>query len=95
MRAQRSNGFLAGFLWRRALIPAAVGLVLAGPPAIAQAQENGVVCTGGPTFTLVTGTGYVQLPDGNTAFMWGYGSPGFQHPMRPFEWQTSGWQARA
>ncbi len=35
-----------------------------------------------PIFNLTTKTGYISLPDGNTAFMWGYssGSDGFQHP---------------
>ena len=27
-----------------------------------------------PTFNLTTKTGYISLPDGNTAFMWGYSS---------------------
>jgi FtsP/CotA-like multicopper oxidase with cupredoxin domain len=48
----------------------------------------GIVCTtggsgsGGPVFNLTTKTGYISLPDGNTAFMWGYSSglDGFQHP---------------
>ena len=49
----------------------------------------GIVCTAGvggdgthPIFNLTTKTGYISLPDGNTAFMWGYsdGFAGFQHP---------------
>jgi FtsP/CotA-like multicopper oxidase with cupredoxin domain len=46
----------------------------------------GVVCTEGagtnPVFDLTTKTGYITLPDANTAFMWGYssGSDAFQHP---------------
>ena len=49
----------------------------------------GIVCTDGsggvagqPVFNLTTRTGYISLPDGNTAFMWGYSSgfDGFQHP---------------
>jgi len=50
------------------------------PPAV------GIVCTTdaspSPTFTLTTKTGYINLPDGNVMFMWGYsnGSAGFQHP---------------
>jgi len=46
----------------------------------------GIACTSdaspNPTFTLTTKSGYINLPDGTTAFMWGY-SPGngaFQHP---------------
>jgi FtsP/CotA-like multicopper oxidase with cupredoxin domain len=49
----------------------------------------GIVCTTGvgggattPIFNLTTKTGYISLPDGNTAFMWGYSSgfDDFQHP---------------
>ncbi|WP_372735541.1 multicopper oxidase domain-containing protein [Nocardioides sp.] len=49
----------------------------------------GLVCTTGvggeatsPIFNLTTKTGYINLPDGNTAYMWGYssGSDRFQHP---------------
>jgi FtsP/CotA-like multicopper oxidase with cupredoxin domain len=49
----------------------------------------GLVCTPGtggdathPVFNLTTKTGYISLPDGNTAFMWGYSSGfgSFQHP---------------
>ena len=49
----------------------------------------GIVCTTGvgggattPIFNLTTKTGYISLPDGNTAFMWGYSSGfgAFQHP---------------
>ena len=54
---------------------------------MAQAPNKvGIVCTTGsspnPTFTLDTKTGYIQLPDGNTMFMWGYSAGGgaFQHP---------------
>ncbi len=38
--------------------------------------------TGKPVFDLTTRTGYIDLPDGNTAFMWGYSSgfDAFQHP---------------
>jgi FtsP/CotA-like multicopper oxidase with cupredoxin domain len=55
----------------------------ADPPRV------GMVCTPGvggvgnaPVFNLTTRTGYISLPDGNTAFMWGYSSgfDGFQHP---------------
>lgn len=57
------------------------------------APKVGIVCTAGQTgattdtgveqiFNLTTKTGYISLPDGNTAFMWGYSSgfDGFQHP---------------
>jgi FtsP/CotA-like multicopper oxidase with cupredoxin domain len=52
-------------------------------PANAQSSPRvGIVCTSGPTFNLTTKTGYIKLPDANTAFMWGYshGSDPFQHP---------------
>ncbi|MBP6469326.1 MAG: multicopper oxidase domain-containing protein [Chloroflexi bacterium] len=50
------------------------------------ASETGIVCTSGtspnPIFTLTAHSGYINLPDGNTMFMWGYseGSNPFQHP---------------
>jgi FtsP/CotA-like multicopper oxidase with cupredoxin domain len=51
-------------------------------------NKVGIVCTkdatGGtnPTFNFETNTGYIDLPDGNTMFMWGYSEVGkpFQHP---------------
>jgi FtsP/CotA-like multicopper oxidase with cupredoxin domain len=59
-------------------------------PAIAVTPPRvGIACTTGvgggatsPIFNLTTKTGYISLPDGNTAFMWGYSSgfDGFQHP---------------
>jgi FtsP/CotA-like multicopper oxidase with cupredoxin domain len=55
-------------------------------PAAAQSPgpRVGVVCTSNAnsTFTLTTHTGYINLPDGSTAYMWGYsnGGDGFQHP---------------
>jgi FtsP/CotA-like multicopper oxidase with cupredoxin domain len=50
--------------------------------AAAQAPAVGVACTPGPNFTLTTQVGYINLPDGNTMYMWGYssGSGPFQHP---------------
>ena len=56
-------------------------------PAIAQAcqRRESPARTGAspnPTFTLDTRDGYIQLPDGNTMYMWGYseGGDAFQHP---------------
>jgi FtsP/CotA-like multicopper oxidase with cupredoxin domain len=47
-------------------------------------HSTGVICTESPTatFTLNTRSGYISLPDGNSAYLWGYsaGSDGFQHP---------------
>ncbi|WP_323095587.1 multicopper oxidase domain-containing protein [Intrasporangium sp. YIM S08009] len=63
--------------------------VVQGAPATADAPpRNGIVCTSGgsapanPVFDLTTRTGYIDLPDGNTAYMWGYSSgfDPFQHP---------------
>ena len=53
--------------------PSHVGIVCT-PPAAGDATH--------PIFNLTTKTGYISLPDGNTAFMWGYSSgfDGFQHP---------------
>ncbi len=57
--------------------------------AAADVPKVGIVCTpsdggvaGKPIFNLTTRTGYISLPDGNTAFMWGYshGFDAFQHP---------------
>lgn len=60
-----------------ALLPVAAQ---ATPPAV------GVACTtnagSNPTFTLEAKDGYIQLPDSNTMYMWGYAQDGgvFQHP---------------
>lgn len=65
----------------------ASGTIANTQPAKAQAPNAvGIVCTSSsspnPTFTLDTKTGYIQLPDGTTMFMWGYslGGGAFQHP---------------
>lgn len=67
-----------------AVAPGASSAGAAAPP------RNGIVCTTGgpgaadhhPVFDLTTRTGYIDLPDGNTAYMWGYSSgfDDFQHP---------------
>lgn len=50
------------------------------------ANRVGIACTSDtgsqPTFSLTTRSGYINLPDGTTAFMFGYseGSRPFQHP---------------
>jgi FtsP/CotA-like multicopper oxidase with cupredoxin domain len=50
--------------------------------AQAPAPQVGIACTLGPTFSLVAGSGYIQMPDMNSMFMWSYGPAGgvFQHP---------------
>ncbi len=83
-------------LARRALAVASSVLAAAGLAAATQAApataaappRNGIVCTTGgdapgqPVFDLTTRTGYIDLPDGNTAYMWGFshGFDPFQHP---------------
>jgi len=82
MRALRSHRVL-GLVRVTALALAAV--LLPGPTRAAMPSE-GLACTTGtspnPTFTLAARSGYINLPDGNTAFMWSYadGGQGFQHP---------------
>ncbi len=71
-------------------LSAAAATLTGGAPATADtAPRVGIVCTTGsggvadhPIFNLTTKTGYISLPDGNTAFMWGYSSgfDEFQHP---------------
>ncbi len=88
MHARRIDGTRrrsAGLLGRALL---AVATLAGAGAAAAQAPREGVVCTAGTlagttrTFSLTAQAGYVSLPDGTTAYMWGYaeaGSP-FQHP---------------
>ena len=56
------------------------GIVRADTPM----PSHGLVCTTDPTstFTLTTQTGYINMPDGNVAYMWGFsvGNQPFQHP---------------
>ncbi len=62
------------------------GLPSQSQEAFAAVNKTGVVCTtgaaGSPTFNLTAKSGYISLPDGNTAFMWSYanGSGTFQLP---------------
>jgi FtsP/CotA-like multicopper oxidase with cupredoxin domain len=54
--------------------------------ATQSSNASGIACTTSagtnPTFNLTTKAGYINLPDGTTAYMWGYseGSQPFQHP---------------
>lgn len=68
-----------------------VGLLgLLGLISTASAQSVGIVCTTSPssTFNLEVTDGYIQTPDGNVVYMWGFGlgddfpvtPPSFQHP---------------
>ena len=74
---------------------AGAALAQVAPATADPPPRTGIVCTSGTTqtttdttpvtyrvFDLSTRTGYIDLPDGNTAFMWGYSSgfDPFQHP---------------
>jgi FtsP/CotA-like multicopper oxidase with cupredoxin domain len=59
--------------------------MLSAAAAQASGPAVGLACTTGgpnPTFTLDATDGYIQLPDANTAYMWGYaiGGGAFQYP---------------
>ena len=77
------------FKWMRLVMVFVIGLLAVSPlaplqSAKAQSQATGIVCTTGtspnPTFTLTAQSGYIQMPDMETMYMWSYGSPSFQHP---------------
>lgn len=80
-RRRRATALLSG------LLAIGVAAVTTGQsPAPAAALDNGadvgIVCSDGPTFNMTTGADYINLPDGNTVYMYGYklvGTP-FQHP---------------
>lgn len=79
-RRRRKAAALAAF--------AGLGLTMAvqaGQPVSAATTDTnpiGVVCTTGPNFELETSAGYINLPDGNTTYTYGYNLVGrdFQHP---------------
>ena len=51
------------------------------------APKTGMVCTPGPTFNLIAGTGYIQTPDGNSVFMWSFGNANDPNPgIRQFQY---------
>ena len=93
MRLVTSSRARAGLaLWVSSALAAGVLLSAAVARPIHAATEAtnpaGLACTsdaaGGtnPTFNLTTRTGYINLADGTTAYMWGYseGVGPFQHP---------------
>ena len=88
MRTSLSRQIRWGEGLRLGLLLLTSGLVPLLQPmtALAAPPNTGVACTTGavtnPTFTLETKAGYIQLPDGNTMYMWGYANGGgnFQHP---------------
>jgi FtsP/CotA-like multicopper oxidase with cupredoxin domain len=67
-----------------------LGLLALGPLASAQTAEaqgpatTGIICTYGPSFALTAQSGYIQMSDMNTVYMWSYGtgatSGNFQYP---------------
>ena len=69
-----------------AIAATGVALLLQVAPVQAAPPQTGIACTTStspnPTFTLTATDGYIQLPDGNTMYMWGYalGGGAFQHP---------------
>ncbi len=50
--------------------------------AATNGPKVGIVCESGPAFNMTTDADYINLPDGNTAYMYGYQLVGhrFQHP---------------
>jgi FtsP/CotA-like multicopper oxidase with cupredoxin domain len=86
MHKTRSLRFGRGKAIPLSLSLLAMALVMCALPRTAKAQAVGVACTTSssptPSFTLDATEGYIQLPDGNTMYMWGYakGGQAFQHP---------------
>ncbi|HYZ30110.1 MAG TPA: multicopper oxidase domain-containing protein, partial [Thermoleophilaceae bacterium] len=69
MREHASIRRTSGRPLRAALLVAALGLLSVAAPAGA---TNGIVCTTGPSFDLVAKPGYIETPDGNSVYMWGF-----------------------
>jgi FtsP/CotA-like multicopper oxidase with cupredoxin domain len=88
MSISKSKWLRSGLVLLILAVAIASGPMANPQPVKADVASNpvGIACTTGsssnPTFTLDTKTGYIQLPDGNTMFMWGYSAGGgaFQHP---------------
>ncbi len=76
------------FQWMRLALVLVMGSLALSPLASAQPAQaatgpaTGIVCTTGPTFDLTAQTGYIQMADMNTMYMWSYGVSGgaFQYP---------------
>ena len=68
------------------------GLPGAAAPALAAngVPDSGIVCTSGTlsgstrSFALTTDDGYIQLPDGNTVYMWSFDNPSIATPTFQF-----------
>jgi len=78
----------SNFKWMRLTLAIVMGVLAIGSfarvqPAKASAPNaTGILCTDGPSFSITAQSGYIQMPDMNTMYMWSYGSTGvgFQHP---------------
>ena len=76
------------FRWARLALAPMLALLALGPWSQVQPAKAydpaavGIACTTGPTFSLEAKSGYIQMPDMNTMFMWSYAPTGgdFQHP---------------
>ncbi|HMJ36243.1 MAG TPA: multicopper oxidase domain-containing protein [Baekduia sp.] len=64
------------------LIALIAGACALGGAGTAVAAPTGMVCQNGTSFDLTARSGYVETPDGNSVFMWGYARTGgaFQMP---------------
>jgi len=79
---------ISKFKWTRLAVVLILCLTAFGslmPTQSAKAQgpaTTGIVCTTGPSFSLTAQTGYIQMSDMNTVYMWSYGVTGgsFQYP---------------
>src|SRR6476469_9708745 len=76
------------FKWIRLALVLVLGLLALSPLGRIQPAKAydpaavGIACRTGPTFALEAKSGYIQMPDMNTMFMWSYAPAGgdFQHP---------------
>jgi len=77
------------FKWIRLAMVLVLGLLALSPFAPVQSAQaagptTGIICTDGPNFSLTAQTGYIQMSDMNTVYMWSYGlgttSGNFQYP---------------
>ena len=76
------------FKWIRLAMVLVLGLLAFGPLASVQSAKaqspatTGIICTYGPNFSLTAQSGYIQMSDMNTVYMWSYGLAGgnFQYP---------------
>ncbi|MEJ2513164.1 MAG: multicopper oxidase domain-containing protein, partial [Anaerolineales bacterium] len=77
------------FKWIRLAIMLVMGLLAMNLFASVQSVKaagptTGIICTEGPSFNLTAQSGYIQMSDMNTVYMWSYGtgitSGNFQYP---------------